>query len=58
MHASALGRVDLSDKIVEMKNEMQARTPRKPAALRSTKTPNQCRSVGRVVKNKGTPRKQ
>ena len=57
-HATVLGRVELSDKIVEMKNEMQARTPRKPAALRSTKTPNQCRSVGRVVKNKGTPRKQ
>ena len=54
---SARGRVDLSDRIEEMKNEMHARTPIKPAALKPNKTPNQSRSVGRVVKNKGTPKK-
>ena len=37
---------------------MRARRPRQDAALRSTMSPNHCRSAGKVVKSsKGTPRK-
>ena len=54
----ALRRVDLSDKIGKITQEMRTRTSRNVAALRSIMTPNHDRSRGKVIKiNKGTTRK-